>query len=43
MRAAAINDSLTFARQQSQRVTRATPSTSIGFHPVPSQIAQAIR
>jgi hypothetical protein len=30
----------TFSRQQSQRVTRRTPSISIAFHPVPSQIAQ---
>jgi hypothetical protein len=30
-----------FCCTQSQRVTRATPSTSIVFHPVSSQIAHA--
>ena len=30
----------TFARQQSQRVTRCTPSISTGFQPVPSQRGQ---
>jgi len=40
MREPASSVSPTFSRQQSHRVTRRTPSISIAFHPVPSQIAQ---
>src|SRR5262245_12760590 len=40
MFASASRSCTTRSRQQSQRMTRRTPSTSIGFQPVSSQIGQ---